>query len=410
MPRFEIIAGLDVGTTKVCLALARKQFGSQDAQILGCWAAACNGLFSSGTITDLTKIADTIGVLLEKCQDDAKQKISTAFVNITGTHIVSENIRGKVNILDKENEISRKDLQVLYNNAKLSAVTYDREPLLVVPQDYLVDGQAAIKNPVGLFGTKLEADYLFVTGSTPAIENLCKAVSMGGLEVEELVLSNSASSLSVLGLSEKDVGVILVDIGGSITEITIFSEGLLRYDRMLAIGSENLVKSIAGDLKVQHNVADEIVKNYCKLYLPSPQNPQEKILLKEIPPPKTITQGELQKITELRIREMLNTIKESIQSSNYASFASAGVVLIGGISTMDGLAELAETVFNMPVRVGSIRGAWANNMQNSSYITAVGLVKYGSQTRSEGILGRQLSKNIFKRTFQAARDFIYDYF
>lgn len=404
MPRYEIIAGLDIGTTKVCMAVARKQFGQDQIELLGCYKAWCESLHS-GMVVDLPRVADAVSKVLEQGQDEAKHRISTAFVNIAGKHITAENVRGRVNILSKENEISRKDLDAAYNNAKLSAITYDREPLLVVPQDYLVDGQAAIKNPIGLFGTRLEVEYLFITGLTTMIGNLCKAVNMAGLEIEELVLSNLANSFSVLTASEKDIGAILVDLGGSISEVTIFTEGVIRYDKMLPCGSENLSNAIAARLKIQPDIAAKILKNYCKMCTSSPEHADEKILIKEVSPPIALTEAELQKIIEPKIKEILCMIKDQMQASPAASMASSGVVLMGGISTMDGLAELAEGIFNMPVRVGLPR-----NTLDPSYVTAIGLVEYGSQKRSCTGLARQLSENIFKRAFQLARDFVYDYF
>jgi cell division protein FtsA len=282
----------------------------------------------------------------------------------------------------------------------------------VVPQSYFVDGQVAIKNPIGLFGSKLEIDYLFITGLTPAIENLCKAVNMGGLEVEELVLSNLASSFSVLTPLEKDLGVVLVDIGGSVTEVSIFTEGIIRYDKLLAQGAELLSAALMAQLKVQSGIAYKILRNYCKVNSPVSYKADENILIKEMSPPRTITEGELQKIVEPKVKEILEAIKDAIYASNYSSMAPSGVVLIGGISAMDGLAELAESVFNMPVRVGLPKSPMGGSVKTSDFssVVAMGLIEYGCQRRNHNSFGRQLSDNIFKRAFQAAKDFVYDYF
>jgi len=407
MPRYELIAGLDIGAAKVSLALVRREYGSDHMQFAGCFSVACDGLSSSGSVLDLTKLADAVAVVLEKSQEAVKQNISTAFVNISGTHISAENVRGRSNLLSKENEISRKDLDSVYRNAKVSAISYDREPVLVVPQDYIVDGQRAIKNPVGLFGSRLDIDYLFVTGSTPAIGNLCKAVNMGGLEIEEIVLSNLASSFSALTASEKDLGVVLVDIGDAVTEVSVFTDSVIRYDKMLAFGSADLAAVICEEFKIQRDIALKIIKNYCKLDFSGYSNPEEKILIKEISPPRAITQGQLQKIIESNIKGILGKIKETMQLSEYVSGASCGIVLIGGISSMDGLAEMAEPAFNMPVRVGFPKGI---NTTDHSNITALGLAIYGFQKRNSNGLRRQLSENVLKRAFQATKDFIYDYF
>ena len=291
-------------------------------------------------------------------------------------------------------------------------LTYDREPLLIAPQDYLVDGQGRIENPVGLFGSKLEVDYYIITGAIDTITNLFKAVNMGGLEVQELVISNLASSFSVLSPSEKDAGVILLDIGSSTTEVTIFTKGIVRFDRMLATGVDNLIKVLAVELKIQRDIATKAIKNYCRLYSLRPDDLDEMILIKGSSPPKTITQQQLQQIIEPKVRELLNMAKEAIQSSDCALTASSGLALIGGISAMDGLAELAEHIFNMPVRVGVPKGLTSTftNSIDMSYVTAIGLAMYGCQKQDNKGINRQLSKNVFKRAFQAAKDFVYDYF
>jgi cell division protein FtsA len=400
MPKFELIAGLDIGATKVSLAIIRRQAGSDEKEFLGCFTAGCEGLSASGAVTDLSKLADAVSSVLSKAQDAVKANVTTAFVNIMGTHIDSENVRGRINLLSKENEISRRDLNVAFQNAKLSAVTYDREILLFVPQNYIVDGQEDIKNPIGLFGSRLEVEYLFITGLVSMIGNLSKAVNMGGLEIEEVVLSGLASSYSSLTQSEKDLGVILVDIGNAASEVTVFTEGVIRYEKVIAAGATELSDALASGLKVKPDVTAKIIKNYCKIVSSDSGNAEEKILIKEISPPKTVTEGELQAIIEPRIKEVLDKIKEAISASNCASMASCGVVLIGGISTMDGLAESAELVFNMPVRVA----------REHACAQAYGLALYGCQKKSAGGLKRQLSENVLKRAFQSAKDFIYDYF
>lgn len=403
MSRFELISGLDIGATKVSLAVVRRQFGASHMQFLGSFSVDCEGISASGAVSDLSRLADSVNIVLDKAQNSIKQNISTAFVNIAGTHITAENARGRLNLLSKENEISRKDLDAVYNNAKVSAISYDRQPVHIQPQDYIVDGQAAIKNPLGLFGARLEVDYLFITGSTPAIANLSKAVNLGGLEIDEIVLSNLASSFSALNNSEKDLGVILIDIGNAVTEITVFTDGIIRYDSMSAIGSASVADAICAEFKVQPDVAVKIIKNYCKLPSSNYANPDEKILIKEVPGHKAITGGELQAIIEPRIKDILNSIKQTLKSCDYASSASCGIVLIGGISSMDGLAEMAEPLFNMPVRVG------LSNIANTNLV-ALGLAVYGYQKKSAGGLKKQLSENVFKRAFQSARDFVYDYF
>lgn len=406
MPRTEVIAGLDIGTSKVCLSVARRQFPELTLEHLGVYSVPCQILSAGGNVTDLSRAADVIAQTLEKAQDHTKQRISTAFVNLCGMHITSENVRGRVNLLSKENEISKKDLDAAYYNAKVSAITYDRQPVLVVPQDYIIDGQSGIKNPLGLFGMRLEVDYLFISGLTPVITNVTKAVNMAGLEIDGFALSNFASSFLALSDSEKDLGVILVDIGAGLAEATIFTEGIVRYDRMISAGSQGLEDAITSEFKTSHEAARKIIKNYCRLIFTSARGTDEDIFIKELEQPRTIKQSQLQAIAEPRIKDTLDKIKEAITASAHYQSASAGVVLIGGISAMDGLAELAENTFNIPVRVHPGNGS----------ITAKGLINYGCQaTRPAGIgrpsyEGRQPSENIFKRTFQIAKDFVYDYF
>jgi len=412
MPRYEIVSGLDIGATKISFAALRREFGKDTLDFLGCHSVDCECLSATGAVLDLSRVADAVSTVLEKMQDAIKQNITTVFISAKGTHIISENVRGRINLLSRENEICAKDIASACQNAKASAITFEREPLLIAPENYIVDGQPAIKNPVGLSASRLEVDYLFVTALAPMINNLSKAVNMGGLEVEDVVLSNLAGSFSVLTSSEKDLGVTLIDIGSFVTEISIFTGGVIKYDKMLGCGSSDLEKALCSQLKIKRGSAAKIIKNYWKLSSCDYVNPEEDIFITEMSKPVPIKQRQLQAIIEPGLVELFGRIKDALQASEYAPMASCGIVLTGGISAVDGLAESAESVFNMPVKVGTIKPKFNNAVTalDGSSTVALGLALYGHNKKLSGAFRRRFSENVLKRTFQAAKDFLYDYF
>jgi len=372
-----IAAALDLGTTKTCAIIAEKSEG-ENFNILGFGAAPSEGL-NRGIVVNIQKTAESVRAAMEIAINKAGIKVSKINVGVAGEHITTLKHRNYVAIVNKENEITEKDLERLEQDIRLIKIPSDRQILHIIPEEYIVDDQTGIKNPIGMCAFKLEAINHIVLVSTSAIENIKRAIMRAGFEVERYILQPLASSNSVLDENEKDLGVALIDIGGGTTDIAVFHRNALKHTKVIGVAGNLVTNDIREALGIVTDEAEKLKKDY-GYAIESAIVKEKEVYIKavggrgNIKVPLTL----LTQIIHLRMRELFSLIDNELKQSGYKNKIRAGVVLTGGGSLLSGCIELAEEVFGLPVRLGmpqDLNGASASELERPEYSTVVGLLK-----------------------------------
>ncbi len=383
--RKEIVVGLDIGTTKICVLVGEiskpgiGDTGPTQIDIAGIGTAPSSGL-RKGVVINIESTVESIAKAVQEAELMAGCQISTVHVGIAGAHIQSMNSHGVVAVKDKE--ITNQDVARVIDAAKAIAIPTDREIIHVVPQEFIIDGQDGIREPVGMSGVRLEAKVHIVTASASAVQNIIKCCNRAGLDVSEVVLEPIASAEAVLSQDERELGVVLLDIGGGTSDITIFSQSALVYTAVLPIGGNHVTRDIAVGLRTPQHEAERIkLRHACAL--PATVNAEETI---EVPgvggrKPRTVSRRLLADIVGPRIEELFTMIKNEIQQSGYADHIGSGVVMTGGATMLDGANELGEMIFEMPVKRGmpSGIGGLSDVVGSPKFATVVGLLKYAAR-------------------------------
>ncbi len=390
MPSPEIITGLDIGTTKIGVIIAEVENDSQP-KVIGVGIAPSDGL-RKGVVVNLEKTVRSIETALDHAEQMAGVKIDQVYVGIAGDHIRSYNGRGVVAVAGPDNEITEDDVRRAIDAAKAVVMPIDREIIHIIPQEFIVDDQRGIKDPLGMSGVRLETEVHIVTGAITSAQNICRSVERAGLDVKDLVLEPLASSYSVLSEDEKELGVVVMDMGGGTTDIAMFFEGCIRHTAVVALGGGNVTHDIALCLRTPIDQAETIkVKHGCALPTLI-ENPDETI---EIPgvggrPPRKVAQDLLVDIIHPRMEEIFRLSGGEIRKSEFANLMTAGIVLTGGGALIKGAVELAEEVFDMPVKLGIPKGfsGLIDLAKSPIHATGVGLIMYAIKHRYEleGIL------------------------
>ncbi|PCH85243.1 MAG: cell division protein FtsA [Piscirickettsiaceae bacterium] len=375
-----LIVGLDIGTSKVA-AIVGEITPDGGIDIIGIGSNRSRGL-KKGVVVNLESTVHSIQRAVEEAELMAGCQINSVYVGIAGSHISSLNSNGVVAIRD--NEVIPSDIDRVIDSARAVAIPSDQKILHIMPQEFIIDGQEGIKEPVGMAGIRLEAKVHIVTGAVSAAQNIIKCVRRCGLEVDDIILEQLASSSSVLTDDEKELGVCLVDIGGGTTDIAVFCDGFIRHTAVIPIAGDQVTNDIAVALRTPTQHADDIKLKYaCALT----QLVQEDEVI-DVPsigdrPTRKISRANLAEIIEPRYEELMMLIQAELRRSGFESIVAAGVVLTGGSSKVEGLVELAEEVFHMPVRLGCPQYVSGLNdvVRNPIYATGVGLLLFGQQNR-----------------------------
>ncbi|NGZ06590.1 MAG: cell division protein FtsA [Magnetococcales bacterium] len=397
-----LIVGLDIGTTKICCVVADTQPDGR-LDIIGIGTHPSRGL-RKGVVIDIDSTVESIRMAIEEAEMMAGVEINMVFAGIAGGHIKSGNSNGVV--ATRDGEVTQSDVVRVLDAARAQSIPMDREILHVIPQEYILDGQDGIKEPLGMHGVRLEARVHIVTGAVASAQNIIKCVNRCGLDVGDIILEQLASSEAVLTADEKELGVCLLDIGGGTTDIAIFSDGHIKHTAVLAIGGDHLTNDIAVGLRTPTREAEQLKRKYgCALAAMVAAD--ESIEVPSIGDRKSrsLTRHILAEIIEPRVEELFTLVNREIARSGFEDHIAAGIVLTGGSSITEGMVELAEEVFNKPVRRGFPQGVGGLTDVVSSpvFATAVGLVQFAS--RNEREMGRRLQpeqgvipiKNVFQR-------------
>lgn len=385
MVKENLVVGLDIGTTKVC-AIIGEMKGDDQVEISGVGSCPCKGL-KKGVIVGIESTVEAIRIAIREAELVAGVEVKSVYVGIAGGHIHGVNSDGVVAIKNKE--VRWTDIERVLDAARARPMPMDREVIHVLPQEFLVDDQGGIKEPLGISGTRLEGKVHIVTGSITSANNIRKCVQKADLEVEEMVLEPLASSEATLTLDEKELGVALVDVGGGTSDILVFTQGSVKHTSVLALGGNNITRDIAIGLRTPISEAERIKKRYGCAY--ASMIAEDEMI--EVPSiggrdSRRLSRKVLSEIVESRAEEIFRRVDFEIKNSGYKDLLASGVVITGGSSIMEGMTEIAEEILEMPVRRGlplGIRGLI--DMVNSPlYATAVGLVLFGMKREAPGNL------------------------
>ena len=377
-PEKNLIVGLDVGTSKV-VAIVGEISVDGEIEVVGIGSHASRGL-KKGVVVNIESTVQSIQRAIEEAELMAGCEIHSVYAGIAGSHIRSLNSHGIVAIRD--GEVNATDVDRVIDAARAVAIPADQRILHILPQEFIIDGQEGIREPIGMSGVRLESRVHMVTGAVSAAQNIVKCVRRCGLEVDDVILQQLASSYSVLTDDEKDLGVCLCDIGGGTTDIAIFVNGAIHHSAVIPIAGDQVTNDIAVALRTPTHHAEDIkIKYACALTQLA--NAEETI---EVPSvgdraPRRLERQTLAEVVEPRYEELFGLVQNELKRSGFEEMVVAGVVLTGGGSKMEGAIDLAEEVFHMPVRLGSPQyvSGLADVVRNPIYATCVGLLLFGNQ-------------------------------
>tara|TARA_R110002072_G_scaffold36181_1_gene106536 strand:- start:8129 stop:9370 length:1242 start_codon:yes stop_codon:yes gene_type:complete len=378
----KLIVGLDIGTSKV-VAIVGEIGLEGDIEIVGIGSNPSKGM-KKGVVVNIESTVQSIQRAVEEAELMAGCQIHSVYVGIAGSHIRSLNSHGIVAIKDKE--VYGLDLERVIEAAQAVAIPADQKVLHILPQEYVIDNQEGIKEPLGMSGVRLEAKVHLVTCAVNAAQNIEKCIRRCGLDVEEIILEQLASSYAVLTDDERELGVCMVDIGGGTTDIAIFTEGSIRHTGVIPIAGDQVTNDIAMALRTPTQYAEEIkIKYACALTQLAGADDTIKVPSVGDRPPRDLSRQSLAEVVEPRYDELFTLIQAELRRSGFEDMVPAGIVLTGGTSKMEGVVELAEEIFHMPVRVGFPQTVMGLNdiVRNPIYATSVGLLQYGMQHRGD---------------------------
>lgn len=399
--------GIDIGTTKICAIVGEEVDG--EMEIIGIGTTPSKGL-RKGVVINIESTVQSIKKAISEAELMAGLEIKSVYAGIAGGHIKGFNSHGIIAV--KNREVSDGDIKRVIDAARAIAIPMDREVIHILPQEYIVDDQDGIQEPMGMNGVRLEAKVHIVTGAVTSAQNIIRCVNRTGIDVETIVLEQLASAEAVLSDDEKELGVVIVDIGGGTTDVAIFSEGSIKHTVVFSLGGDHLTNDIAVGLRTPIIEAEKIKKMYgCAL-----SSLVDKDDTVDVPSvggrkPRAVSRRVLAEIIEPRVEEMLSLVHREVLRSGYSDVLASGVVLTGGSSLLEGIADIGEQVFNMQVRIGYPTGigGLVDVVNSPMYATGVGLVLYGEKS-NESARFKVGERNVFGKVKERFREIIEDYF
>ena len=406
--RERYIVGIDIGTTKVTTIVSEVTEDGR-LEIIGIGSTESKGL-RKGMVINLEQTVDSIKRVVEEAELMAGVEIESAYVGLAGGHIKGFNSRAVVAITSKNREISREDVFRAIDAAKAIPLPTDREIVHVVPQEFVVDGHDGIFDPTGMTGSRLEANVHIITASTTATQNIVTCVNRAGMEVLETVLEQLAASEACLTEDERELGVALVDIGGGTTDLAIFDKGTIWHTAVLPTGGDHFTNDVAVGLRTPILEAEKIKKKYgCALATMVSEEDTIEVPSVGGRKPRILSRQILADIIQPRAEEVCHLIFQEIRRAGYEKVLNSGVVITGGSASLEGLPEVAERVFDMPIRRGAPAGigGLVDVVASPSYATGVGLVLYGLRSRTNRLLPRELVGNPLGRVAARVREWLH---
>jgi cell division protein FtsA len=403
-----VVVGLDIGTTKIGTIVGEVQ-NDGPVHIIGVGTQPCRGL-KKGMVVNIDSTVESIRHAVDEAQAMAGVEITSAYVGIAGGHITGINSTGIIAV--KNAEITLREVNQVIEAARAVALPMDREVIHVLPQEYIVDDQPGVMDPLGMSARRLEARVHIVTAAVASAHNIVKCVNKAGLEVEDIILEQLASGEATLSSDERELGAVIVDIGGGTTDIALLSGNSVKHTAVLSVGGHHITNDLAFGLSLPAHEAERIKKAYGCAYRPL------------IDPPATVevehhsnrlrhklTHAELCDIIEPRVEEMLHMVRREVMRSGYAESMTAGMVLTGGTALLQGIVELAEHVFRMPVRRGVPMGisGLTELVDDPMYATGVGLVQFGTKQYPYGNFHKSNDEHVFTKVYHRMRDWFSEF-
>ena len=402
--RHKIITGLDIGTTKICAILGQ---AGDDGQltVLGMGSNPSVGL-KKGMVVDIEATVDSIQKAVHKAEQQAGVEVRDVYVGIAGGHITSQNVQATIEVQNPLRGVTELDRKRVIDKAREITKAKDIDILHTIPQEYVCDGRAGIKNPVGMSCSTLQARVHLVLAAMTSASNIIKCIKHAGLRMNDILLESLASSLAILDDNQKDLGVLLIDIGGGTSDVAVFTQGMLKFSDVIPLGGDSITNDVAYGLRISRYDAENVKKKYASALVES-VDPDETIEVSEVlkDGPSLASRRFLCEIAEARLEQIFMMAKQKIDASPLRNRIGGGVVLTGGTALMHGIAELAERIFEMPTKVGAPTGlkGMSGIVSSPIYSTCVGLVLYGltaepasDQYYANGNLFRKLAYT-FKR-------------
>jgi len=382
------VVGLDIGTSKVA-AIVGEINPEGELEIVGIGTHPSHGL-KKGVVINIESTVQSIQRAVEEAELMSGRQIDSVYAGIAGSHIRSINSHGIVAVRDRDREVYPQDVERVIDAAQAMAIPADQKILHILPQEYIIDNQEGIKEPLGMSGVRLEAKVHLVTCAVNAAQNIEKCIERCGLTVNDIILEQLASSYAVLTDDERDLGVCLVDIGGGTTDIAVFTDGAIRHTAVIPIAGDQVTNDIAMALRTPTQYAEDIKMKYaCALTQLARADETIKVPGVGDKPMKELSRQALAEVVEPRYDELFTLIQAELRRSGFEELVASGIVLTGGASKMEGVIDLAEEIFHMPVSLGLPRNVVGlkDIVRNPVYATGVGLLQYGKQ-REEEIPGR----------------------
>ncbi len=402
-----IVVGLDIGTTKICAIVGEKT--RDGIEIIGLGTCPSKGL-RKGVVVNIESTVDSIKKAVEEAELMAGCDINRVYSGIAGGHIRAFNSHGVIAVKNKE--ITQSDIDRVIEAAQAIVIPPDREVIHVIPQEFIVDDQEGIQEPRGMIGIRLEVKVHIVTAAVTSAQNIIKCANKAGLDVADVVLQQIASSEAVLNADEKEIGVVMVDIGGGTTDIALYHDGTIKYTTVISLGGNQVTGDISVGLRTPTAVAERIKKEHGAA-MTAMVSRDETIDVQAVGGNKTRKSSRytLTEIIEPRVEEIFELVKREIVKSGYEPLISSGVVLTGGTSALPGCIELAEQVFNLPVRAGAPIGisGLVDVVRSPMYSTGVGLVRYGAQ-HIDGTRFEKGEGNVFGKLTTRMKDWMKEFF
>ena len=381
----ELVVGLDVGTTKICAVIAAPRAGG-GLDVVGVGAAPSRGL-RRGVVVNIDSTVEAIKQAVAEAEQMAGVEVAAVYAGVAGGHIRSVNSRGVVAISGKDREVSQTDVDRAVDAARAINIPQDREIIHVLPQTFMIDDADGVREPIGMSGVRLEVEAHIVTGAVTSVQNVIRSVNRAGLAVQDIVLEPIASSEAVLYHDERELGVVVIDIGGGTTDVALLRDGAIWHTAILPLGGDHITNDIAVGLRTPMADAEDLKKRYgCALTALVPAEETVDVPSVGGRKPRQLSRQVLSEIIQPRVEEIFTLVARDITRAGFSEAATAGVVVTGGTSILHGVPELAESVFDQPVRRGvpGDVGGLADVIRSPIYSTAVGLALYGARRQTPG--------------------------